>query len=106
MWQWLLLILVIAGVVAWLYRGPGIVTPVPKHATTIGRRARGDGLWVNLWRAFLLLVIAPIVIAVLFSIGGFFTLTVAGAVLAGLFVPDVRRFVVDTWNANFWRLGG
>lgn len=77
-----------------------IPTPVPESVVNSVRGVFSGGIINILWKLFV--VVLLVVAAYLLALLGFFGAAIAGMLLASLISDDVRAFVSDLWNRNFW----
>lgn len=80
---------------------PDIPTPLPKSAVeSISRAVRDETVVDLVWRAFVVVLFILLIWAIASAnVLGFL---IGGILLGALLREDVRAFVADVWNRNFW----
>lgn len=79
-----------------------IPTPIPESAVANVRAFfRGTAVDV-LWKAFVLVMLGLLLLALAAASPGFFVAFVIGAVLSAVLSDDIRAIVSDVWHRNFW----
>ncbi|MUV87022.1 hypothetical protein GJ631_10695 [Natronomonas sp. CBA1123] len=79
-----------------------IPTPIPESVVKDTKRFFAGGWGDILWKAFVVVVGGLLLAFILALNPGFFVAALVGMVLSVVFSDNIRAFVSDVWNRNFW----
>ncbi|MCL9818326.1 hypothetical protein [Natronocalculus amylovorans] len=100
-----LLVLTIAVfVLAFIFRNGTILTPLPQSTAKWLKRIFRGSVGITLWRIILVFVFfsGAYALVVGFGMVGSF---VAALILTTLAADEVRKWILDLWNFDFYRVG-
>jgi ABC-type nitrate/sulfonate/bicarbonate transport system permease component len=79
-----------------------VPTPIPESVVEDTKRFFSGGVADVLWKVFVVAVGTVLLGLILALNPGFFVAALVGMVLSVVFSDNIRAFVSDVWNRNFW----